>query len=954
MNIPSNITVGLPSIILENNSSNNAIWGQIFGTIANQTDLIELINNGSQRLFKIKDITLTFPPITSNTITISLEDIIHEDDQIIKINDIVYGIIEYTSIDYYILASVITVTDTTVTVNIENSIKQIDYVHDPTYVHTDNNYTTTDKNKLAGIDSGAQVNVQSDWTSTTGDSQILNKPTIGNATITLQKNNSNVGQFAVNQTADQYININITKSDVGLNNVDNTKDVDKPVSTATQTQLNNINYDINDIKELIPLATTSTNPLVNKSQLNGIVGDGTITFQLNGVDVDTITTNQSTNKSINYPMNKTAIGLDKVQNLAPSDYPISSAQQTEFNAIYNDITDLQNTKADTSNTYTEAQVDALLDAKSDKSTTYTKSEVDYNLVEKADKSYTYDKSNIDNYLAQKANKFNIRMATQDFNLLEAKLYTITDADILKVNQTATISFNFDDWAEYSYYDPQLDIYYLTLLEWEEQSDLDTYILTLYTPLKGNIPLYQYVKSTDTYTLIYGDTSIELLHPLGIRTGGQISSNLSSYIKGQSASQTLLNMDLIDLYQHIKSINYSTDDSLNDIYNNIDEHTNQLASMYTNAQIDAKDATVKSYTDNTFQPLSAKDSTIPLTPAEDHYPTTAAIKSYVDNLINESSTYRGIIQWCSNSGLEHGDPAPTGAIYGDRVFDIANHNYFIVDQEDTLILDSPLEVGNGYFYDISHFVWNADQSGVIKYSTVSNSWEYTINNNSGADGITIEVNASNNYQLKSNGVTNEKIADQAITSSKIDEDFLLKIENVQSDWNQTDKDADDYIHNKPTIPTIPGVATTSANGLMSFADKNKLIAIPLQFYSMAPSYIDKETVNRITSNNGTWTATATGYAVCYVSAAAAVSAPASVVTQHNIIITVNDIIVDSSGTHLVVATAHNIGFYRTATIPVSKGDKVKISLQGQNTSLTEISCYFIPPKFITYNYYGDEI
>jgi hypothetical protein len=62
MNIPSNITVGLPSLILENNSSNNAIWGQIFGTIANQTDLIELINNGSQRLFKIEDITLTSPP----------------------------------------------------------------------------------------------------------------------------------------------------------------------------------------------------------------------------------------------------------------------------------------------------------------------------------------------------------------------------------------------------------------------------------------------------------------------------------------------------------------------------------------------------------------------------------------------------------------------------------------------------------------------------------------------------------------------------------------------------------------------------------------------------------------------------------------------------------------------------------------------------------------------------
>lgn len=51
---------------------------------------------------------------------------------------------------------------------------------DASYVHTDNNYTTTEKNKLAGIASGAEVNVQSDWnqTSTSADDYIKNKPTI--------------------------------------------------------------------------------------------------------------------------------------------------------------------------------------------------------------------------------------------------------------------------------------------------------------------------------------------------------------------------------------------------------------------------------------------------------------------------------------------------------------------------------------------------------------------------------------------------------------------------------------------------------------------------------------------------------------------------------------------------------------------------------------------------------
>jgi hypothetical protein len=41
-----------------------------------------------------------------------------------------------------------------------------------------NDYTTTEKNKLANIASDAEVNVNADWNATTGDAQILNKPTI--------------------------------------------------------------------------------------------------------------------------------------------------------------------------------------------------------------------------------------------------------------------------------------------------------------------------------------------------------------------------------------------------------------------------------------------------------------------------------------------------------------------------------------------------------------------------------------------------------------------------------------------------------------------------------------------------------------------------------------------------------------------------------------------------------
>jgi len=48
---------------------------------------------------------------------------------------------------------------------------------------SENDYTTTEKNKLSGIAAGAEVNVNADWNATSGDAEILNKPTIPAAVI---------------------------------------------------------------------------------------------------------------------------------------------------------------------------------------------------------------------------------------------------------------------------------------------------------------------------------------------------------------------------------------------------------------------------------------------------------------------------------------------------------------------------------------------------------------------------------------------------------------------------------------------------------------------------------------------------------------------------------------------------------------------------------------------------
>ena len=61
---------------------------------------------------------------------------------------------------------------------VDNAVKdKVD--KDGNKVLSTNDYTTAEKNKLAGIAAGAEVNVNADWNATSGDAQILNKPTLG-------------------------------------------------------------------------------------------------------------------------------------------------------------------------------------------------------------------------------------------------------------------------------------------------------------------------------------------------------------------------------------------------------------------------------------------------------------------------------------------------------------------------------------------------------------------------------------------------------------------------------------------------------------------------------------------------------------------------------------------------------------------------------------------------------
>ena len=117
-------------------------------------------------------------------------------------------------------------------------------------------------------------------------------------------------------------NIDLSKSDVGLGNVDNTADADKPVSTATQTALN--------AKQNTLVSGTSIKTINSTS----LLGSGDVAVQatlVSGTNIKTIE-GQSLLGSGNIDLSKADVGLGNVDNTSDANKPISTATQTALNA----------------------------------------------------------------------------------------------------------------------------------------------------------------------------------------------------------------------------------------------------------------------------------------------------------------------------------------------------------------------------------------------------------------------------------------------------------------------------------------------------------------------------------------------------------------------------------------------------------------------------------------------
>ena len=278
---------------------------------------------------------------------------------------------------------------------------------------TNKHFTFTLEAKLNGIEDLAQVNIQSNFAATSGDAFILNKSTqyipdsfdkryVTDAEKTVIGNTSgtNTGDETTasiqtkrplktieGQSLEGAGNIDLTKADVGLANVDNTSDADKPVSTAQQTaldgklakasNLSDVNNRQTALDNLTDVASATNEYVLTKDTTTGnaifkpATGGGSGTnLSLGTTTVNTLDINSDTGTNVTIPAATpshaglfTTANKGKLDSIEPnatadqSDSEIKTAY--ENNANTNAFTDAEKTNlANQSGTNTGDEVAA--------------------------------------------------------------------------------------------------------------------------------------------------------------------------------------------------------------------------------------------------------------------------------------------------------------------------------------------------------------------------------------------------------------------------------------------------------------------------------------------------------------------------------------------------------------------------------------------------------------------
>jgi len=183
----------------------------------------------------------------------------------------------------------------------------------------------------------------------------LDKP-VSNATQELVDNTKKELDTKIdNHTSDFNNPHKVTKEQVGLGNVDNTADLDKPVSNATQelvdntkkeldTKIDNHTSDFNNphkvTKEQVGLGNVDNTADINKPvsvAQQALVDSTKAELKKDIGDIEKDVTNHIADKNNPHEVNKLQVGLGNVDNTSDINKPVSTAQQAALDKLKSDL-----------------------------------------------------------------------------------------------------------------------------------------------------------------------------------------------------------------------------------------------------------------------------------------------------------------------------------------------------------------------------------------------------------------------------------------------------------------------------------------------------------------------------------------------------------------------------------------------------------------------------------------
>lgn len=163
-----------------------------------------------------------------------------------------------------------------------------------------NKAVATELNKKANDNSLATVAKTGKYT------DLINTPTIGSGTLTIQKNESNVGTFSANATANSTINIPVPTAVTDLSDASDYAFAADLISLESSLATVATTGDYADLSNTptvdASISQSSTNAIQNKAVHDALelkadatsIGNGTLTIKRNGTSVATFSANSST------------------------------------------------------------------------------------------------------------------------------------------------------------------------------------------------------------------------------------------------------------------------------------------------------------------------------------------------------------------------------------------------------------------------------------------------------------------------------------------------------------------------------------------------------------------------------------------------------------------------------------------------------------------------------------